>query len=159
MYNKNYRNTKKNNGINTADIDNQLHQHLANRARLQEEQDRLWDKVHRGYNCQSEMNAVDKKIGNNTYAIDALINKLIKARCRSGRAFHMSVGYLKNEIARNQRIISKWTNIINDVERGRSGLIRCDGHRHSNTTSLRGYVAKKKQKTAQLQRQLSQLVA
>jgi hypothetical protein len=108
----NHKKHNQNNGINTADISNQLHQHLANRARLQQEQDRLWNEVKRGYIRTAEMSKVDKKIGENTYAIDKLIGKLISLRCRSGKAYSMAVSYLKSEIARNQRIIASWEQII-----------------------------------------------
>ena len=115
MYNNYYHTKKRNNGINTADISNQLHWHLANRARLQQEQDNLWHLVKSGRSCVTALDTVDRKIGENTYAIDGLI--------------------------------------------GRSCWINSAGVRHYYSTFAYRYLAKKKQKTAQLQRQLSQLMA
>jgi hypothetical protein len=159
--NNNYKNNnykKNNSGINMADLSNQLHQHLANRAVLEQEQDRLWNRVHNGYNCTYEMNRVDEKIGNNTYAIDGIIGKLIKAGWRSGRAYSMAVDYLKKEIARNQRIIASWEEKIRSVKRGDSWWIHPDGSHSCDCTSAYKYVAKKKRKVAETQRRLSQLL-
>lgn len=147
-----------NNGINTANIGNQLHQHLVNRAKLEQEQDRLWSQVRRGYSRTSELDKVDKKIGDNTYAIDGLIGKLIAARCRSGKAYGMAVNFLKREIARNQRIISSWEQKIRDVLAGRSCWIDSSGRRHYDCTFAYRYVDKKKRKVAETQRRLSQLL-
>ena len=156
---KNYKsNQNKKNGINTVAIGNQLHQHLAERSRLQHEQDDLWNLIKRGYNRASEMNRIDEKIGNNTYAIDRLISQLIGARCRSGRAYSMAVDYLKHEIARNQRIIASWEQKIRDVQSGRSCWISSNGVRDYDCTFAYRYVSKKKQKTADTQRRLSQLL-
>lgn len=159
MYNNYYHTKKRNNGINTADISNQLHWHLANRARLQQEQDNLWHLVKSGRSCVTALDTVDRKIGENTYAIDGLIGKLIYAGCRSGKAYSMAINYLKSEIARNQRICSSWEKKIYDVQYGRSCWINSAGVRHYDSTFAYRYLAKKKQKTAQLQRQLSQLMA
>ena len=159
MYNYNYhQNPRRNNAINTGAIANQLSQHFINRVKLQQEQDRLWNLVKRGQSCATALKSVDRKIGENTYAIDGLISKLIKARCRSGKAYSMAVKYLKSEIARNQRIISSWDYKIREVESGRSHWIDASGRVHYDSTFAYRYLAKKKEKTAQLQRQLSQLI-
>jgi hypothetical protein len=154
---KNYTQSKKN-GINTAAIDNQLHQHLAERAKLQQRQDDLWNAVHRGYDRTTEMKKVDEKIGKNTYAIDQLIGQLVRARCRSGRAYSMAVDHLKQEIARNQRIIASWYGKIRDVQSGRSHWISPSGEISYDCTFAFRYVERKKQKTANTQRLLSQLI-
>lgn len=152
----NYYNNK--NGINTAAIGNQLHQHLAERARLQQRQDELWSQAKRGYNRAYEMGDVERKIGANTYAIDSLISKLIYARCRSGNAYSMAVTHLKREIARNQRIISSWEQKIREVQCGIRDWVDAYGNHFTNCDHAYNYVAKKKQKTAQLQRRLSELL-
>ena len=151
-------NNYRNNGINTTAIGNQLHQHLAERAILEQAQDELWKIIHRGYNCSAEMNAIDKRIGSNTYAIDGLIDKLIKARCRSGRAYYMAIDYLKREIARNQRIAASWEKKIYEVEHGNSRWRNADGTTDYDCSGPYNYLAKKKRKIAEAQRRLSQLI-
>lgn len=152
-------NNKKNtNRINTYEIGKKLHKHLAERAKIEAEQDRLWaDIKKRHINRSAEMDKVDGRIGRNTYAIDKLIGQLIKAGCRSGRAHEMAVGYLKREIARNQRIVAKWERIIREVNRRESRLIDASGVHSYDTTSSKAYVAKKKRKIAECQQRLVQL--
>ena len=158
-HNKNKNNNRNNRSfVNTDAIYTQLNKHIIERVKLQQKQDALWSLIKRGYKREAEMNAVDKSIGDNTYAIDNLIGKLISVKCRSGRAYSMAVKYLKGEIARNQRIISSWVEKIRDVECGRSCWIRPDGSRDYDCTFAYRYVANKKQKTAALQRRLSQLI-
>lgn len=152
----NYKNNQ--NGINTAAIGNKLQQHLAERAKLQRQHDDLWSLIKRGYNRHGELKKVDSEIGKNTYAIDGLIGQLIKFRCRSCKAYSMAINYLKSEIARNQRIISKWLSDIDDVQRGRAHWINSRGAIHYDCTFAFEYVAKKKQKTADVQRLLSKLL-
>lgn len=151
-------NNYRNNGINTTAIGNQLHQHLAERARLEQAQDELWKVIGRGYNRSAEMNAIDKKIGSNTYAIDGLIDKLIRARCRSGRAYCMAIDYLKREIARNQRIAASWEKKIYSVEHGDSYWRKADGTIGYDCSGAYNYLANKKRKVAEAQRRLSQLI-
>ena len=150
-------NQKKNtNRINTYELGNQLHKHLAERARLQREHDDLWTVIHRyGCNRSAQMDKIDSKIGKNTYAIDRIIGQLVKVGCRSGKAHSMAVSYLKSEIARNQRIAAKWTKSIGEVERREHPFRRSTGEIHYDTTNARNYLAKVKRKIASAQSWLS----
>ena len=152
-------NTKKNtNYINTAAIGNKLHQHLVERAKLQQKMDELWEVIKR-YNCNrcAEMSQISRKMGENTYAIDGLINQLIRAGGRSTKAHYMAIDYLKREIARNQRIVASRDRLVRAVQRGETYYINSEGITHRDVSGQMRYVAKKKQKIAQLQRMLSQL--
>ena len=150
----------RNNGINTADIGNQLHKHIANRARLQQKKEELFSIVKR-YKCDrsSEISQITRQIGENTYAIDGLINKLIRAGGRSTKAHHMAIDYLKREIARNQRIVASRDTAVRKVQRGEWQYICSDGTVDHDVSGQMRYVANKKKKVAQLQRMLSQLTA
>ena len=150
----NQRNT---NRVNMEALGRELRKHLAERAALQEQQDRLWEVIKRGNNRSSQMRVITDKIGKNTYAIDRLISQLAKSGVRSGQVSRMAIGYLKSEIARNQRIVSGWEKTIREVERGRSHLIRSNGVEHRDTTNVRNYVAQKKRKIAEAQRYLNTL--
>ena len=151
-------NNKNTNHNNTVAIANKLRQHLAERARLQQRQDELWSIIRR-YECDrsSEMSQISRQIGANTYAIDGLINQLIRAGGRSTQAHYMAIDYLKREIARNQRIVASRDNMVRQVQRGKMVYINSEGVIHSDVSGQMRYVAKKKQKVAQLQRMLSQL--
>jgi hypothetical protein len=158
---KTTKNTKKNtNYINTAEIGKKLHQHLAERARLQQQHDELWVTIKR-WNCNrsSEMHAIDAKIGANTFAIDKLIGQLVRASGRYGKAHDMAIGYLKSEIARNQKIAAKREKLADDVDAGRTHYICADGTVSTSTSDQRKYVAAKKKKIASHQKMLSQLLA
>ena len=154
--NKFFQNMKS--GINTAVIGKQLRKHLDERARLQKKQDDLWRIIKQGYDRSYEMERIDELIGNNTYAIDSLIGQLVRAGCRSGQAYTMAVNYLKSEIARNQRIVSSWEQKIRSVQMRRSCWITSTGVKHYDCTNAYRYLAKKKSKTANTQRLLSQLL-
>ena len=154
-------NTKKNtNYVNTAEIGNKLHKHLAERARLQQKQDQIWAYIKRTQcNRTSEMEKIDAQIGANTHEIDKLIGQLIRAGWHSGKAHSMAIGYLKSEIARNQRIASYRENHIKKVARGESYWVSSTGKTHTDNASQIAYVAKKKKKIALHQKMLSQLLA
>ena len=146
------------NYINTAAIGDKLHKHLAERAKLQQKQDQLWSVIKRDHrNHSSEMKRISDQIGANTYAIDGLINQLIHAGGRPCRAHYSAIDYLKREIARNQRIASRWEQNIREVRSGIRPFICSDGTITWDVSSAIRYVEKKKQKFGQLQRKLSQL--
>ena len=150
-------NNKNANYINTAALGRELNRHLAERAKLQEQQDELWVVIKRGNNRSAQMSAITSKIGKNTYAVDKLISQLARSGVRSGQVCTMAIGYLKSEIARNQRIVSHWEKTIREVERGKSCLVRSTGVEHHDTSNVRKYVAQKKRKIAEAQRYLSTL--
>ena len=145
------------NHVNTAALGRELNKHMAERAKLQEEQDRLWEVIKHGHNRRAQMDAITNKIGKNTYAVDRLISQLARSGIRSGQVCTMAIGYLKSEIARNQRIVAHWEKTIREVESGRSCLVRSTGVEHRDTSNVRKYVAQKKRKIAEAQRYLSTL--
>ncbi|MGI6781384.1 MAG: hypothetical protein ACOX56_00890 [Acholeplasmataceae bacterium] len=115
---------------------------IGKRNNYQEEYDRNWSLVHRGYNRRYEIDQVSRKIGETTYRIDKLIAELTKHR-KIHRAMNLAHDYLTKEIERTQLIIDKQERIRDKVRWGFSNYILSDGTRYYDSELMTNYISKK----------------
>lgn len=137
--------------INVESIYNQMRQLIARRNSLQEKQQNLWKVIGRNHcDRREEMAKITNEIGQCTHKLNGLINKLCQYR-KTHKAMKLACQYLNGEITRINKIINHQANTVNQVERGRWGLIDSSGRSHTDTTSLRNYIKIKKEQVAKLQ--------
>jgi|SRR5690554_771782 len=130
--------------IDINSLHNRLTDAIGKRIQWQEKQDELWKYIKRTNNDRrTEMSKIDSEIGKNTYEINTILNELTKYK-KTHNAMNIANNYLNSEIERTNKIIDKWENTVDDVERGNMILIKADGTEDTNTKSSIRYIKKKR---------------
>lgn len=134
--------------IDVGSIYAKLKKALAERSRLQQRQDQLWDLIRRTHSNRSrEMDKISEEIGHCTYAIDSLIGQLGHYN-KTHPAMKLAYDYSDSQIQRCQKIVSKWMKTVSNVDAGRSYLISSTGKTHTDTRGSREYIKKVQRKMA-----------
>lgn len=122
---------------------NRLRSAIETRVSWQDKQKELWVVIKRNnVNRSSEMNRIDKYIGDSTYEIDKLLGELTKHRQRHN-AMKLAYNYLTNEMERVSKIYYNRKEAMQKVDRGQSRWIHSDGSiSYTNDKSTYNYIEK-----------------
>jgi hypothetical protein len=113
-------------------------------AILKEELDSKWNEIRKDHmDHSSEMEYIMNSIGDHTYKINYLINSLLHDHINSKKALSLAKKFLKEEINRNDKIISYTRWLVDAVKKNETRLISSTGVVHTNTTNLEKYVVYK----------------
>ena len=125
---------------------------LAERAKLQKEQDELWSFIKRHKcNRSSQMAKITKSIGNSTHKLNKLINELCQYK-KTHKAMNLAHDYIVSEINRINKIINYQVKLIRNVNAGYTSLIDSKGETSTDARSLESYVKMKREQVGKLEK-------
>lgn len=131
----------------------ELKRAINTRHKLDEEQDRLWEKVWKGAHKKEEISKITNKIGAQTYKIDCIIHKLLKNK-KNRKAIKLAIDFLEGERRRADMICRRWQRNIEKVKRGDAVFRNGNGQIINGLTNAKKYLKKKQLRMVEIDKLL-----